>query len=187
MPLSTPSARHPLHTRTVRCEGFARDDGLWDIEGYLRDIKSYTFANRDRGEIKAGEPIHDMAIRLTIDVNLTIHAAEAVIDAAPFAMCPRISARFALLKGIRIGAGWRKQLKQLFGGVSGCTHLLELLHPMATTAYQTLYRAREEQARANPQREKPAVIDTCHTFASDSEVVHFFWPQFYNGTVDHAK
>ena len=188
MPLSLASARRHLHTRTVRCEGFVREDGLWDIEGYLCDVKSYDITNRDRGEIKAGEPIHDMAIRLTIDVDLMIHAAEAVIDAAPFAMCPRISERFALLKGLRIGTGWRKQLRQLFGQTAGCTHLLELLNSMATTAYQTLYRAREEQAQAQGTgREKPRVIDSCHTFASDSEVVQFFWPQFYTGKTDHVE
>ncbi len=30
--------RRPLHTRTITCTGFLRDDGLIDIEGEMQDI-----------------------------------------------------------------------------------------------------------------------------------------------------
>ncbi len=42
MPLPAASAnRTPLHTRVVECRGFARDDGLFDIEGSITDVKTY--------------------------------------------------------------------------------------------------------------------------------------------------
>ena len=34
------------------------------------DVKAYPFSNEFRGEIKPGEPLHDMWIRLTVDGNL---------------------------------------------------------------------------------------------------------------------
>jgi len=37
MPLSPPVGRQHLHTRRVVCQGFFRDDGLWDIEGRITD------------------------------------------------------------------------------------------------------------------------------------------------------
>ena len=37
MPLSAPVPRQTIHDRHVHCAGFHRDDGLWDIEGHLRD------------------------------------------------------------------------------------------------------------------------------------------------------
>ncbi len=37
MPLSPPIGRQHLHTRRVVCQGFFRDDGLWDIEGRITD------------------------------------------------------------------------------------------------------------------------------------------------------
>ena len=81
MPLSAPTQRKLTHTRVVTCLGFERHDKLWDIEGRIVDTKPYAFSNKDRGgEIKADEPLHDMSIRLTIDTDLKVHDAEAVID-----------------------------------------------------------------------------------------------------------
>jgi len=49
--------------------------------------------------VNAGEPVHEMWLRLSIDDDMEIHEAEAVTDHAPYAMCPNITSRFALLKG----------------------------------------------------------------------------------------
>ena len=43
MPLPPPAPRAPQHTRTTVFNGYRRDDGLWDIEGELRDTKSVPF------------------------------------------------------------------------------------------------------------------------------------------------
>ena len=39
--LPDPKPRTPLHTREVTFNGYAREDGLWDIEGHLKDTKSH--------------------------------------------------------------------------------------------------------------------------------------------------
>ncbi|HXH03859.1 MAG TPA: DUF2889 domain-containing protein [Candidatus Competibacteraceae bacterium] len=183
MPLSKPnSPRELLHTRTVICRGYRRADGLWDIEGQMTDVKSYGFPNQDRGGwISAGEPLHGMWLRLTLDDHLTVVDAEASTDHAPFAVCPRISERYRKLVGLRIAPGWNRKVKELFAGVQGCTHLTELLGPVATTAIQTLHsRSREDEAAARSKR-PPRFLDTCHALASDGEVVKREWPQFYTG------
>ena len=77
MALSSPAKRELIHTRTVECNGYRRKDGLWDIEGRLVDIKTYTFHNNERGEVPPGEPVHEMWIRLTVDDDLKIHDVEA--------------------------------------------------------------------------------------------------------------
>src|SRR6202035_4995766 len=66
MPLSDPAPRESLHTRHVECRGFKRDDGLWDIEGHMTDVKSYVFINRWRGEIPVGTPLNEMWVRITV-------------------------------------------------------------------------------------------------------------------------
>ena len=91
MPLTNPVERELIHERTIECKGYKRKDDLWDIEGHLVDIKSYEFPNYDRNGIAAGEPIHDMWLRITVDNNMLIHEAEAVTDASPFNICPNIS------------------------------------------------------------------------------------------------
>jgi hypothetical protein len=183
MPLSHPAApRQHIHTRRVEVRGYRREDGLWDIEGHLADTKTYSFSNMDRGEVQAGEAIHDMWLRLTVDDGLKVHAVEAVTESAPYGVCPSITPNFQRLVGVRIGPGFRREVKQRLGGREGCTHLIELLGPIATTAYQTIFPLKENENRANgaPSR-RPEILDTCHALASDGEVVRTHWPEFYTG------
>ena len=139
MPLSPPSKRKLLHRRTVTCEGHLRDDGLMDIEGHLVDTKSYDFPNNDRGgHIPAGEPLHGISARIALDEKLTIIEAEACMDYTPYHYCKEIAPVFSQIAGIRIGAGWMAKIRDIMGGTQGCTHITELLGPMATTAFQTM-------------------------------------------------
>ena len=194
MPLSAPAPREHIHTRRVTCEGFRRDDGMWDIEGHLVDTKSYPFSNKERGDIEPGVPVHEMWIRLTIDDAFEIKAVEAVTDHSPFGVCHEVAPNFERLVGLTIGAGWRHAIASRVGGIEGCTHIVELLGPVATTAFQTIWpmRARErekarEQAAAEgkpveaPSTERPRLLNTCHAFREDGPKVKEFWPDFYSG------
>jgi hypothetical protein len=183
MPLPAPAPREAIHQRDIRCSGYRREDGLWDIEGYLVDTKTYSFPNAFRGEVRAGEPVHEMWLRLTIDEEMTIHDAEAAIDNGPYAICPEISHRFRLLKGLRIGPGWSREVARRVGGIRGCTHLVELIRPLATTAFQTLVAARQKH-EGKSGAAKPRWLNTCHAHASDSDVVLQRWPEFYTGARD---
>jgi hypothetical protein len=181
MSLSPPASREPIHERVIDCRGYRRADGLWDIEGHLTDIKSYPFANAHRGEIRPGEPIHDMWIRLTLDDDLTVVAVEATTVAGPFAICGAIAPAFHKLEGLRVGPGWRKAVHARLGGVQGCTHLVELLGPIATTAYQTIHvwRARHEPALETDR--PPPHLNSCHALARDGEIVREHYPRWYIG------
>lgn len=182
MPLSNPVKRKLAHTRVVTCKGYEREDGLWDIEGHMVDTKPFAFPNKDRGgEIKADEPLHGMWIRLTIDLQMNIHEAEGCIDFAPFNHCDSISPKISQLKGWNIGPGWTRKLKDLMGGTRGCTHLTELLGPMATTAYQTMVSARAEYGKVDTkvQKEAPSFLNKCYSLSVNSPVVKEHWPQFH--------
>lgn len=180
MPLSPPVARKPIHTRAITCSSYARDDGTWDIEGHLTDVKSYPFPNAFRGEIKAGEPIHDMWLRLTVDRDIVVRDVEAVTDAGPFAICPAIAPAFRKLIGTQIKPGWRKVVFGLLGGTRGCTHLVDLLGPMATVAFHSVRWSRNDPDRPRTEKARPP-IDTCHAWASDGEVVKTHYPEYYTG------
>ncbi len=182
MPLSPAAPREHIHTRLVECRGYRREDGLWDIEGHITDVKTYSFRNRWRGEIASGEPVHEMWLRLTIDDDLLIHAAEAATDAGPYQVCPEITPNFAVLAGERIKPGFNRRVKELLGGVKGCTHLVELLGPIATTAFQTTVAARSRKGAQEPRRRRPGIINTCHALAEDGAVVKRLWPEFHTGS-----
>ena len=84
MPLSNPVPRKHVHTRRIECNGYEREDGLWDIEAHLVDTKSQTHARRAGGrERQPGEPVHDMWLRVTIDLDMKIHDVEARTDEGP--------------------------------------------------------------------------------------------------------
>ena len=179
MPLSPPSPREHIHTRDIDLRGYRREDGLWDIEAHLTDTKTYSFPNRERGNIDAGEPIHGMWIRLTIDEKLTIRGAEASTDFSPFGICGDVTPAFEKLVGMSIGPGWQREAKSRIGGVHGCTHLFELLGPMATVAFQTLVRSSNPKAR--DARTPPRHLGTCHALSFDGPVVRDHYPDFYKG------
>lgn len=180
MPLSRPSSREHIHSREIRCRGFHREDGLWDIEGELVDTKTYSFANRDREGIVAGEPIHHMRIRLTLDDEMLVHACAAETEAGPFDLCPAITPTFGGLAGLRIGPGWRRAVLQRMGGVAGCTHLTELLlGPLTTTAFQTIGPARSRRQQPQEGGKPPPILDTCHALARGSDVVRRQWPEYW--------
>jgi hypothetical protein len=196
-PLSAPAERNELHSRQYDFHGFRRADGLYDIEGRMTDCKTYAFPNRWRGEIAAGDPVHDMWARITIDDDFVVVDIEVHTAAGPFEVCPAITPSFAALKGARIGKGWARALKERFGGVHGCTHHVEMLRAMGTVAFQTVFGAREMMKRERSAQsghdtsggdaaaapgvptKRPGVIDTCHALAADGEVVRQLWPQFY--------
>jgi hypothetical protein len=182
VPLSKTVNRELVHTRVVTCQGYKREDGLWDIEGRIVDTKPYRFSNRDRGGwIEADEALHDMSVRLTINLELEVIDAEAVIDAAPYDYCKCVAPIAGNLIGLRIAHGWTNKSKAAMGRNKGCTHLSELLGPVATTAIQTI--ASERMGRGDPESKSKstAFLDTCHAMAADSPVVKVHWPEQYSG------
>ncbi len=188
MPLSKPVARKPLHTRTIKCDGYEREDGLWDIEAHLEDVKHYSFNNRFRGKMEPGDQLHEMYLRLTLDDDMMVHDVEAHIDQFPFVTCPNIVANYKKLVGIKIGIGWRRAIKERLGGKLGCTHLTELLPTMATVAIQTMVskimKRRKQQAREEGKEAKttrPPMLDSCHSWSADGLIVKEYAPEFYTG------
>jgi hypothetical protein len=182
MPLSAAAPRKLMHTRAIECKGYERADGLWDIEAHLVDTKTYAHSRRQGGRDRAaGEPVHDMWLRVTIDLDMVIHAAEARTDEGPYPICGDVTVNFKALAGVKIGRGWRRDIAERLGGVKGCTHLVELLGPLGTTAFQATGRARQARETARPSSRKPYQLNSCHVYADDSEAVRERWPAFYTG------
>ena len=182
MPLSASAPRKLAHTRAIECKGYECEDGLWDIEAQLIDTKTFAHSRRHGGtERQPGEPVHHMWLRLTIDLDMTIHDAEAATDAGPYPACGDITPNFKKLIGLRIGLGWRREIAARLGGVQGCTHLVELLGPVGTTAFQATGRAREARNVGKPITKKPYQLNSCHIYKDDAPAVLERWPQFYTG------
>ena len=150
--LSSPTVERELaHRRQITLNGFVRSDGLFDIEAKLTDHKTYSFPSDFRGEVTPDLPVHHMIIRVTITNERIITAAEAITITGPYLVCPKANEVFDELVGMQIGPGWRRKVQAAIGGRHGCTHITELLGPVATTAYQTLYGQEARERRQNTE------------------------------------
>ena len=179
MPLSTPSQpRKRLHSRHVTYEGFQRDDGLFDIEGHIVDVKDQDVTLLS-GLRPAGEPVHDMWVRVTIDRSFEIRDIEAHTDRMPYpGACDRIGPAYRALIGANLVSGFRKRLHDAMGHVHGCTHLTEMLGYLPTAAVQTFAGLRK---REDEGTDKPFQLDRCHALETTTETVRRYYPKWYRG------
>jgi hypothetical protein len=178
MPLSPPAERALLHLRDIAIRGYRRADGLFDIEAEIADTKTYGFTVGSR-RVEPGDKLHNMLVRITVDENLTIVAAEAATEAGPFLNCPGGAEKFGRLAGITIRAGFLREANARIGGVDGCTHIRELLQQMATVAFQTSFVLPSRQANSEAAAER--MVNSCHAYAADGPVVQRRWPELYTG------
>ncbi len=169
MPLPKAQQRKLQHKREIKSEAFLRDDGLWDIDARMTDIKSDTVESETRGYVPAGEPFHDIRLRVTVDAFLKVHEVYASIDASPFETCPDITTNYNGLVGTRIGPGWRSKAKEIIGKARGCTHLNELLPVIATTAFQSLWTHSDETTKKQGYK---LMLDSCHVWSREGELVN---------------
>ncbi len=105
VPASSAVERRLLHTREVVCHGYRRADGLYDIEGRMRDLTAEGTWMIFHG-LEAGEAIHDMRLVLTIDTELVIHRAEAFMDSTATPYCGPAAEAYGQLVGLKIGPGF---------------------------------------------------------------------------------
>jgi len=179
MPLPVAEVERELtHTRRVRYEGYKRADGLWDIEAHLLDTKNHDYQLKT-GVRRAGQPIHDMWIRVTIDRSFAILDALASQDAVPYpGGCETIAPAYRKLVGLNLMRGFRQSLHHLFGSVRGCTHLTELLGGLPTAAIQTFAGEMQEEREDGS---KPFQLDQCHALETSTQTVKTWYPKWYRG------
>jgi hypothetical protein len=182
MPLSPPVSRRALkHTRTIDIQAFARDDGLWDIDARITDVKTRD-ANLASGPRPAGQFLHDLHLRITVDTDMTIVDAQAASVAVPYpGFCDTIAPAYQALTGLNLLKGFRRDLKQRLGAIAGCTHLTELAQVLPTAVVQAfageVWSTRDGEA-ADVPHEKPFQLDKCHALQSDGEAVARYYPRW---------
>src|SRR5207247_11184836 len=103
MPLLPSTSRRALkHTRTIQIEAFTRDDGLWELDAHITDIKSSDIP-LVRGNLPAGEPLHSLWLRLTLDREYKIVGVAAASEAVPYTgHCDTIDSAFDRLAALNL-------------------------------------------------------------------------------------
>ena len=181
MPLSSPVPRALRHTRAIQIEAYARDDGLWDLDACISDVKlaDVTLAS---GLRPGGTFLHNLSLRITIDRELTIVDAEAASDAVPYpGFCDSFGPAYKAMIGLNLMRGFRMGIKERLSGVLGCTHLTELANILPTAAVQA-YANDVIQTRDGPGEDllpdRPFQIDKCRALRAAGPAVAKYYPRW---------
>ena len=181
MPLSPAAARHEIHHRVIDMKAYARDDGMYDVEAHLVDRKPFDAVIFGLSRpVPAGQPRHDLWVRLTVDDRFFVRDIEAVSDATPYAVCKEATSTLSKMVGVQIAAGWSAKVKERLRGSASCTHLMEMLIPLATTAIQGIGGLNPEKKRAALRPDGlPYKLESCYAYGRSSDVVKMLWPQHF--------
>lgn len=187
--MSTPAAPpaddvtlEEMHFRRVDMKAFRRSDGLFEVVGRVTDQKPHDFIGPSGGKLfPANVPLHDITVRLVFDVEMVVRAASATTVTAPYDDCHLAPPTLECLVGTKMGAGWRAECKRRLGGERGCTHMLELLAPMSTTAYQALTIVRAGEPERMTKHGVPAKVNSCFAYGDERAIVKVRWPAHYKG------
>ena len=118
--------RQLKHTRRIDVQIHARGNGLWEVDAFITDTKTRDAELADR-VLPAGEPIHDMLLRLVIDQSFNVLEAGSETRGMPYpGACDQHGDAYARLIGLNLMKGFRQAVNERLGGARGCTHLTEL-------------------------------------------------------------
>lgn len=180
--------REALHFRRIDMKGWRRSDGLFEVEGQLTDSKASHFVPRSGGkEVRAGDPIHDMVVRLVFDQDLWVRGVETASQAYPYAQCPEGGRALQALVGLRMTSGWGREVRSRIGGALSCTHLVEMLVPMATVAHQSLSYLIGTRPERLDAEGRPLKIDSCYAYAAERDLVKMHWPEYHRASTDDEQ
>jgi len=179
LPIST-QGRVLKHTRAIHIEAYARDDGLWDLDAHISDVKTSDFELS--GQVfPAGMALHDLSLRITIDKHMNIIDVLASSDAVPyFGVCNQVGSIYQQLIGLNLLQHFRINANAKLAGVKGCTHLTELVHILPSAAFQALEGEimMENQSNQDAVEQRPFQLNRCHALRLDGPVVAKYYPRW---------
>jgi len=183
MPLPASDAQRQLrHRRQIDVQVYARHDGLWEVDARLTDVKARP-SRVAEGLRPAGEPIHDMLLRLVVDRELNVVASGAESLAVPYkGDCDAHGDTYCRLVGLNLLKGFRQALRERVGGVLGCTHITELAQVLPTAVVQAFAGEVIDTQGQGDDAQRPFQIDRCHALRSDGSVVRVHYPRWAQQT-----
>ncbi|MBS0445267.1 MAG: DUF2889 domain-containing protein [Proteobacteria bacterium] len=178
LPTAAPE-RQLKHRRSIDVQIYARGNGLWEVDATVRDVRPHD-TRMPRGILPAGEPIHEMLLRLVVDEQFDIVEAGAETLSMPYpGACDSYGDVYGRLAGLNLMRGFRHGVKERVGGIQACTHVTELAQVLPTAVVQAfageVIDTRGDAAGAT----QPFQIDRCHALRADGDAVKTYYPRWY--------
>lgn len=172
----------PIHNRHYQVAAYYEGSDRLRLRGSVQDVKP-------PGTYFPGDPdpltVHHMVVDLLLDYpSLTIVAVAVEMQTTPHLECVHIEQAYQGLVGLSIARGFSRQVKDLFGGPRGCTHVGALLQAMAPVAIQSTWsmqsiaagginrrNRRRDMTREERERSLAFNLNTCHIWDAEGEQV----------------
>jgi Protein of unknown function (DUF2889) len=185
LPTAAPG-RQLKHRRCIDVQIHARGDGLWEVDAEITDVKTRD-ALLAGGLRAAGEPIHDMLLRVVVDEQFNIVDAGSETRGMPYpGHCDEHGDAYRRLIGLNLLKGFRRAVKERLAGIAGCTHLTELTQVLPTAVVQA-FAGDVIKTREGDSERRPFQIDGCHALRSDGAAVRTYYPRWYRSAPDAAR
>lgn len=165
-----------IHTRRYETRVYQLSDEELLVRGAISDTKPpglYVVEDPESLEI------HQMQLELRVRLpKLEITSARVLFETHPQANCPLIANDYEKLVGLSIARGFTREIRDLFGGPKGCTHVNALMQAMAPAVVQSTWsvsvrkgRLRGESGQViSPEERRRRLkgnLNTCHLWAED--------------------
>ncbi|MBC7992633.1 MAG: DUF2889 domain-containing protein [Rhizobacter sp.] len=174
------------HTRHIDVQIYARGAGLWEVDAVITDVKTRD-ADLANGVRRAGDPIHDMLLRLVIDERFNVLEAGSETRAMPYpGECDQLGDVYGHLVGLNLLKGFRFAVLERLGGVTGCTHLTELAQVLPTAVVQAFAGDVINTRGDGADAKQPFQLDRCHALRTDGNVVRSYYPRWYKPAVSES-
>ena len=180
MALPTAARERQLkHRRSIDVKIYARGNGLWEVDAHITDVRTRE-TRMATGLLAAGEPIHDMLVRLVVDESFNVVEAGAQTFAMPYpGQCDAFSEVYGRLVGLNLMRGFRHAVKERLGGVLACTHITELTQVLPTAVVQAFAGDVIDTRGDAEDSRQPFQIDRCQALRSDGLAVKTYYPRWY--------
>ena len=173
------SERQLKHRRSIDVQIYARGNGLWEVDAHITDVRPVT-TQMVTGPLPAGEPIHDMLLRLVVDEQCNIVEAGAQTTAMPYpGQCDTYGDVYGRLVGLNLMKGFRQAVKERVGGAQACTHITELAQVLPTAVVQAFAGEVIDTRGASADSTQPFQIDRCHALRANGPTVQAYYPRWY--------
>ena len=180
------SDRQLKHRRSVEVQIYARGNGLWEVDAHISDVRSRE-TRMATGMLAAGQPIHDMLLRLVVDERFNVIEAGAETSAMPYpGECNSYGDVYSRLVGLNLMKGFRHAVKERLGGVQGCTHITELTQVLPTAVVQAFAGEVLDTRGDSADSTQPFQIDRCHALRADGLAVKTYYPRWYRAPQNSA-
>jgi hypothetical protein len=171
--------RQLKHRRQIDVQVFVRSDGLWEVDATLVDTKTRDAQMAD-GLRPAGQPIHDMLLRLVITAQFDILQAGSATRAMPYpGICSEHGDAYRQLVGLNLMRNFHRDVRARLGGSKACTHLTELAQVLPTAVVQGFAGEVLDTRGTAEGASQPFQIDRCHALRSSGQAVREHYPRWY--------